>query len=562
MLKRYIPAAQWLPAYPREALAGDLNAGITVGVMLIPQGLAYALIAGLPPIYGLYAALVPLMVYALLGTSGQLAVGPVAMVSLLVATGVGDLAPQGSDQYIQLAIMLAFMVGVIQFVLGLLRFGFITHFLSHPVLSGFTSAAALIIGLNQLKHLLGVGLPRSNNVFEILLEAVARLGEVHMATLILGLGGIVIILGSRRLSRRIPGGLIAVIVGTLAVIMLDLEPLGVAVVGSVPAGLPTPSVSFFSMRAVMDLLPIALAIALVGYMESIAVAKSLASKHRTTIQPSQELNALGLANLIGAFFHAFPTTGGFSRTAVNDQAGATTPLASLVSAGIVGLTLLFLTPLFSMLPNALLASIVMVAVVGLMDIGEMRFLWRSNRSDLGLLLVTFGATLGLGIELGILVGVATSMLIFVYQASQPHMARLGQMPGQENYRNVERYPDVIRHPGIAVFRIDASLFFGNVESIRDGVDQLLAEEDVQVLILDLYPVNRVDSTAAHAFQDLVRRLEEQGVTLLLSGVKGPVRDAFARSGITERVGQDAFFMRIHEAVLDAQRRVGTYLPKQ
>lgn len=560
MLKRFIPALEWGTHYPRSLLSGDLNAGVTVGVMLIPQGLAYALIAGLPPIYGLYAALIPIFVYAFFGTSGSLAVGPVAMVSLLVATGVSELAPQGTEAYITLAILLAFMVGVIQLSLGLLRFGFITNFLSHPVLSGFTSAAALIIGLNQLKNLTGIPIPRSNSVFEILGAAAAGLGQAHLPTLAMGIGGVILIVVLRRVSKRLPGGLLAVVIGTALTIMLGLDGSGVAIVGDVPAGLPVPRVDFLQWSAVSDLLPIALAISLVGYMESIAVAKSFAAKHRDTIEPSQELTALGLANIAGSFFLSYPTTGGFSRTAVNDQAGARTPLASIISAAIVGLTLLFLTPLFTYLPKALLASIVMVAVFGLLDIKEIRFLWKSDRTDLFLLLVTFGATLLLGIEQGILIGVAVSMLSFVYQASRPHMARLGRMPGSEAYRNVERYPDVEKEDGVAIFRIDASLFFGNVEHIKDGLADLLTDEpDTRILILDLYPVNRVDSSAIHALKDIIQRLSDRGVTLLFSGVKGPVRDAFERSGLTEMVGEDVFFMRIHDACHDAQRRMNTYL---
>ena len=560
MLKRFIPALEWGSNYSRSLLSGDINAGVTVGVMLIPQGLAYALIAGLPPIYGLYAALIPILVYAIFGTSGSLAVGPVAMVSLLVATGVSELAPQGTEAYITMAILLAFMVGVIQLSLGLLRFGFITNFLSHPVLSGFTSAAALIIGLNQLKNLTGIPIPRSNSVFEILGTAATGIGQAHLPTLAMGVGGVLLIVVLRRFYRRLPGGLLAVVIGTVLTIMLGLDGAGVAIVGDVPAGLPVPRVDFLQWSAAADLLPIALAISLVGYMESIAVAKSFAAKHRDTIDPSQELTALGLANIAGSFFLSYPTTGGFSRTAVNDQAGSRTPLASIISAAIVGLTLLFLTPLFTYLPKALLASIVMVAVFGLLDIKEMRYLWRSNKTDLALLLVTFGATLFLGIEQGILIGVAVSMVSFVYQASRPHMARLGRMPGSEVYRNIERYPDVETEKGVAIFRIDASLFFGNVEHIKDGIANLLADEpDTRILILDLYPVNRVDSSATHAMKDIIQRLSDQGVTLLFSGVKGPVRDAFARSGLTDAVGEDAFFMRIHDACHDAQRRMNTYL---
>ena len=560
MLKTLIPASAWLRSYPKTFLSGDLNAGFTVGVMLIPQGLAYALIAGLPPIYGLYAALLPLFVYAFFGTSGQLAVGPVAMVSLLVATGVGDLATSGSDEYIQLALLLAFMVGVIQLVLGLLRFGFITNFLSHPVLSGFTSAAALIIGLNQLKHLIGVPIPRSNSVLEILSFAVQNLSQVHVITLAIGGGGSLLILGVKRFAPRLPGGLLAVVLATLAVAFGNLDSLGVAIVGSVPAGLPAVSASFLNWDSMSALLPIALAISLVGYMESIAVAKSFASKNRTSVDPSQELVALGLANVAGSFMQSYPTTGGFSRSAVNDQAGAKTPLASMISASVVGLTLLFFTPLFTFLPKALLASIVMVAVAGLIDIQEVRYLWKANRTDFSLLLLTFAATLAFGIEEGILIGVVVSILAFVHQASRPHMAQLGRVEGTDVYRNLERYPDAEITNGVAVFRIDASLFFGNVEVMKEGLQTLLNKRtDLQVLVLDLYPVNRIDSTALHALSDLHRLLADREMGLLFSGVKGPVRDAMRKSGLVDTMGEESLFPRIQNAVDKASSLVNPYL---
>ncbi|MDA0873901.1 MAG: solute carrier family 26 protein, partial [Bacteroidetes bacterium] len=560
MLSRYIPALSWARNYNRSHLPGDLNAGITVGVLLIPQGLAYALIAGMPPIYGLYAAIVPLLIYALLGTSGQLAVGPVAMMSLLVATGVSEHAASGSPEYITLALLLAFMVGVIQLVLGLLRFGFITNFLSHPVLSGFTSAAALIIALSQIKNLTGIPIPRSSSVLDTLVMTATRAGDIHLLTLGMGLGGVALILILRRFSRRLPGGLLVIVLGTLLTLFLGLDASGLPIVGTVPAGLLVPRVDFLQWSAVSDLLPIALAIALVGYMESIAVAKSFAAKHGERIDPSQELTALGMANVVGSFFLSYPAAGGFGRTAVNAQAGARTPLASMISAVIVSLTLLFLTSLFTFLPNALLAAIILVAVAGLIDLKEVRFLWGANRTDLALLVSTFSATLFLGIEEGILIGVALSMLSFVYQASRPHMARLGRVPGEESYRNVERFPEVERTEGIAIFRIDASLFFGNVEHIKDGLSELLSQEpDTRFLILDLYPVNRVDSTAIHALADIHERLRARNVTLLLSGVKGPVRDAFARSGLAEQFGGDAAFLRIHDACQEAKRRLNAYL---
>ncbi|MCB0678848.1 MAG: sodium-independent anion transporter, partial [Saprospiraceae bacterium] len=316
-LKSYFPAFDWITNYRRDDLKGDLSAGLTVGVMLIPQGMAYAMIAGLPPIYGLYASTLPLIVYALLGTSRQLAVGPVAMVSLLTAAGVGALAEGGTEAYLQMAILLALLVGGIQFLLGVFRLGFLVNFLSHPVISGFTSAAALIIGLSQLKHLLGIPLGRSHHIHEILIEAGQRIGELHWPTFLIGLGGIGLILLVKKVSRAIPGPLLAVVFGILAVWLFGLSGEGVKIVGTVPQGLPSFELPAFSWGTTGALMPIALTIALVSFMESIAVAKAIQAKHKNyKVIPNQELIALGLANVGGSFFQAYPTTGGFSRTAV------------------------------------------------------------------------------------------------------------------------------------------------------------------------------------------------------------------------------------------------------
>jgi SulP family sulfate permease len=380
-IKNFIPILDWLPNYKPKWLQGDMSAGLTVGVMLIPQGMAYAMIAGLPPIYGLYASTVPLLIYAIFGTSRQLAVGPVAMVSLLTAAGVGAMAEGGSETYIALAIALALFVGLIQFLLGAFRLGFLVNFLSHPVISGFTSAAALIIGLSQLKHLLGVNLPGSHHVHEIIISAVEQFCSVNWYTFAIGATGIALIMLVKRYQPAIPGPLLAVVFGILAVWGLGLTEAGVKIVGEVPSGLPAFSVPQFGLETIQSLAPIALAIALVSFMESIAVAKAIQAKHRDyKVDANQELIGLGLANIGGAFFQSYTTTGGFSRTAVNDQAGAKTGLAAIISAVLIVLTLLFLTPLFYYLPNAILASVIMVAVFGLIDWKEAVHLWHSNRT--------------------------------------------------------------------------------------------------------------------------------------------------------------------------------------
>jgi len=389
-IKEYIPILSWLPGYGKQELKGDLAAGITVGVMLIPQGMAYAMLAGLPPIYGLYASILPLILYAILGTSRQLAVGPVAMVSLLIAAGVGSIVETGSEEYIQLAILLALMVGAIQLLMGIFRLGFLVNFLSHPVVSGFTSAAALIIGFSQLKHLLGIEIPRSNYIHEILQNAFINIEAINLYALGIGLTAIVIILLIKRLKIRIPGPLVAVVFGILSVWFFGLQNEGVKIVADVPSGLPSFSFPVFNWSQVQALLPIALAISFISFMESIAVAKAIQSKHKNyDIVPNQELIALGIANIGASFLQAFPTTGGFSRTAVNDQTGAKTGMASIISAGLIILTLLFLTSLFYFLPKAILASVIMVAVFGLIDYKEAIHLWKYYRPDFWMLAATF-----------------------------------------------------------------------------------------------------------------------------------------------------------------------------
>ncbi len=352
----------WIKGYQKGDLSGDLSAGVTVGIMLIPQGMAYAMIAGVPPIYGLYASAIPLLVYAIMGTSRQLSVGPAAMISLLIASGVGQLASFGSEEYIAFTLLLALMVGIFQLLLGAFRLGFLVNFLSHPVVSGFTSGAAIIISLNQVKHIFGVDVDRSNYIHELIPAIVGKLGEIHVVTIIIGLFGILIILVSRKLSRKIPGSLIAVIFGIVFTVVFDLEAKGVRIIGEVPGGLPGFSVPAISWEAIKILTPSTLTIALIGFMESFAVARALQMRHKNySIDANKELVALGLSNLVGSFFKAFPTTGGFGRSAVNDQAGAKTGLASIVSAVVIIFTLLFFTELFYNLPQAILGAVILVA---------------------------------------------------------------------------------------------------------------------------------------------------------------------------------------------------------
>lgn len=549
--QRFLPFLAWLPNYPKPYLRGDLTAGLTVGVMLVPQGMAYAMLAGMPPIYGLYAATMPLILYALLGTSRQLAVGPVAMVSLLTATGVSAMAEVGSPEYIGLVLALAFLVGALQLALGVFRLGFMVNFLSHPVISGFTSAAAIVIALSQLKHLLGIPMPRSEHVHEILVAAAQNMGKTHGLTLAIGLGAIALIQLFKKWKPAFPGALMVVVLSILAVWALGLAEHGVKIVGEVPSGLPALTMPLMNWPSMQKLLPMAMAIGLVGFMESIAVAKAMQARHRDyALDANQELIALGMANIGGSFFSSFPVTGGFSRTAVNDQAGARTGLASIVSATLIIVTLLFLTPLFYYLPNAVLAAVIIVAVYGLIDHKEARHLWHSNRGDFVLWAVTFAATLFVGIEQGIALGVILSLALVIYRTTKPHIAVLGRVPGTFFYRNVERFNNLEQRPDVLIVRFDADLYFANVNYFLDTINALAAQKGdaLRVLVINAESINNLDSSGVHALEELLRQFRQRGISVFFVSVKGPVRDAMARAGLIEKIGPKNFFLSNQQAV--------------
>jgi SulP family sulfate permease len=564
-LNYYLPCLKWLTHYRREDLVGDLMAGLIVTIMLVPQSMAYALLAGLPPEVGLYASIVPLIIYGLFGTSRTLAVGPVAIVSLLVASGISGLAEPGSPPYLYLALTLALLVGLIQFGMGLVRLGFLVNFLSHPVLAGFTSAAAIVIGFSQLKHLLGISMPRSEAFFELVVYAATHLTETHLITLAIGLFSVAILfyfkqsLGHQlhRMGIReaivIPmakaGPLVVVVIGTLVVWIFGLNhEAGVKIVGDVPAGLPPISLPGFDLSIWQALLPTALVISFVGYMESISVAKSLASKRRQKVEANQELVALGLANLGAAFTGGYPVTGGFSRSVVNFAAGANTGLASIVTAILIGLTVIFLTPLFYFLPQAVLAAIIMVAVVGLIDLATFKHVWHYNKADAISMLVTFTAVLLVGIETGILVGVASTVLLYIWRTSRPHYAIVGRLGESETYRNILRH-NVKTCPHVVTIRVDESLYFANTKFLEDTVLQLVAERpEVKHLVLVGIAVNFIDASALETLEALIHELRDAGVEFHLADIKGPVMDRLKAVGFTDYVGADHIHLSTHEAM--------------
>jgi len=549
MLQKIIPALEWLRNYKREDLKGDLTAGLIVAIMLVPQGMAYAMLAGLPPVVGLYASTLPLIVYVLFGSSRQLAVGPVAMMSLLVFAGASPLAPPGSEKYVSLVLLLSLMVGVIQFCLGLFRAGFIVNFLSHAVISGFTSAAAILILLSQLHHLFGIPSSGGHSAMTVLKGVIQGMGGFHPATLGIGLASIVILVIFKRKRPNFPAPMVVVAAGTLVVYFFGLDQSGVKIVGHVPKGLPSFSASEWSLGSLEVLFPAALTILFIGFMESISIAGWVAAREKYKIDSNRELVGLGLANVTASFFSAYPVTGGFSRTAVNYQAGAKTGLASLITAAIILLTLLFFTSFFYHLPHAVLAAIVAVAVAGLIDVKGARHLLDLRKMDGWTTILTFVATLVLGSEKGIMAGVAFSLFVFIWRSSHPHTAELGYLEGEDVFRNVRRFPEAKLYPEALILRVDASLYFANMAFLEDFLRRRIVEKpDVKWILMELSGVNDIDAVAVDRMSDIMDNYREQGIQFVFAGMKGPVRDLVSKAGWREKYGKQCEYLSLQYAL--------------
>ena len=537
--KRYLPILQWLPGYGRGALGSDLLAAVIVTIMLIPQSLAYAMLAGLPPEVGLYASIAPLVVYAVFGTSRTLAVGPVAVVSLMTAAAVGQVAPQGSPEYLGAALVLALMSGLILTLMGIARLGFLANFLSHPVISGFITASGLIIAASQLRHVLGVE-AGGHNLLDLLLSLGASLGEVSLPTLLIGVGVLAFLYAARRwlkptllrlglparpadmLTKAAP--ILAVAVTTLAAWGLGLDERGVAVVGSVPAGLPPLTLPGFNSGLWSQLFVAALLISIVGFVESVSVGQTLAAKRRQRIDPDQELVGLGTSNIAASFTGGMPVTGGFSRSVVNFDAGAETPAAGAFTAVGIMVAALLLTPLIAYLPIATLAATIIVAVLSLVDLPAIRRTWDYSRSDFAAMIATIVVTLGHGVESGIMVGVGLSLALHLYRTSRPHSAVVGRVPGTEHFRNVQRHA-VETDERLAILRVDESLYFANARYLEDTVMELAARQpDLEHIVLACQAVNVIDASALESLEAINARLRDSGVCLHLAEVKGPVMD--------------------------------------
>lgn len=564
VINEYIPITDWLADYNLNLFKKDFRAGLTVGVLLIPQSMAYALLAGMPPIYGLYASMIPLLIYALLGTSRQLAVGPVAKVSILVITGVGALAEPGSSHFLQLVLVTCFMVGAIQFLMGALHLGFLMNFISSTVLGGFTSAAALIIGFSQLGNLLGLQLSHSNTVYPVIADLASKFGQIEPITVIMGISTILFLVILKKYKSHWPAELFVTILGIGLVWAFRLDQSGIAVVGSIARGIPAPTIPNFSAISLWDVIPTALAIALLSFTQSIAIAKKMVNRNNDhKLDANQELFSMGIANILGSLFHSFPVAGSFSRTAVNDESGAQTGISQIISAAMVLGTLLFLTPLFYYLPLCVLAAIIMTAIPRFIEVGEAKFLWRVRKREFALMLITFVSTLTLGLLSGIGIGVLISLGIVIYRSSYPNIVMVGRLPNTNHYRDLERHPEGRTQTNTLMVRVDSSLYFANIPYLRERLVELQKESDKNPdrIVIDAVGINQVDITALHALKQLVDEYHEKDIKILFTGLKGPVRDMFKRSGLEQAVGSDKFYLNINQAVenLDDEEEESSHL---
>ena len=568
VLNKAFPFLVWLPQLKNpDILRADFMAGLTVALVLIPQSMAYAQLAGLPAIFGLYIAFLPVMVAALWGSSKQLATGPVAVVSLMTATALAPLVggtanshPELAATYIALAMFLSFLVGAFQLSLGMFRLGVVVNFLSHPVIVGFTNAAAVVIALSQLSKIFGVKMPGSSgdHFLHRIWGVFQQLGSTHIPTLIMGVTALAAMWLLRKYARKLPGVLLVVVVAILVSWAIDFEAVYHGeVVGKVPEGLPDLSMPGFSVEKAMMLLPSAIVIALVGFMEAISIAKSMAAKSKDRIDPNQELIGQGLANIVGSFTQSYPASGSFSRSAVNFDAGARTGFSSVVTALLVVVTLLFLTPLLHHLPQAVLAAIIMMAVINLVNIEAIKHAWQAHKHDGIAAVVTFFCTLGFAphLDKGIMFGAGLALGLYLYRTMKPRVALLGRY-ADGTLRDLSVHPDLPTDENIIVLRFDGSLYFANISYFEDTIlEAVSSHKNAQYILVVGDGINQLDASGEEVLHLLIEHLQGNGITLVFSGLKKQILDVMRNTHLLEKLGQENSFATERMALKDIYRRM-------
>jgi SulP family sulfate permease len=554
MLYKLLPGLLWLQGYTAQTLKQDVIAGLVIGVMLIPQSMGYAVLAGLPPEFGLYASIFPPLLYALLGTSNKISIGPVALDAILILSGLSVLAEPGSDQYLQLAVELTLLVGLIQFLFGVLRFGFIVNFLSYPVVIGYTSAAALIIIGSQLQSLTGMHVA-SANVVDLVYQLAIHVGDWHGITVAISVACLMFIFACKHWAPKLPNALI-LLVGTMLLSgLFHAGQAGVDVISSVPQGFPSLQLPHIDIDKLKDLLPVAFTVALMGFVGAISICKSQESpRDKRSVQPNQELIGLGVANAVGSLFRSFPVSASFSRSAAFREAGGLTQISAIVSSALIAITVLFLTPLFAdyPLPKAVLASIIVMSVLSLFKHREMKTLFRQDKKEFLILLVTFVVTLMLGVQQGLLVGVVVSLVLVIYNSATPHMTELGKIDGEDLYRNINRFERVSVRKDLLIFRFDAPLYFANKDYFTSQLYSLIKrrpEGALKAVILDAQAISSIDSTSLRMLDSVIENLREQNIQFYMVSLIGPVRDTLTHSGLGKHALQGHMLPQVTDAVL-------------
>ncbi|WP_026702783.1 SulP family inorganic anion transporter [Salibacterium aidingense] len=543
--------------YNHHLLKLDIAAGLTVFIMLVPQGMAYALLAGLPPVMGLYTATIPLIIYALFGSSRQLAVGPVAMSSILIFSGVSLYAEPESSEYITLVLLLTLMVGVMQFLLGAVNAGALIKFISQNVISGFTSAVAITIGLSQLGNFFGIDMANQNRLVPLVVSLFRNIADIHIPTTVIGAVSLLLLMGLRK-RTKLPLPLLVVVLSIMTVYFFHLDRAGIKIVGEVPQGFPGITVPSLDVSAMQVLLPTALTIALIAMMESLSITKTLAGKDSPPLNVNKELRALGLANMMGSFFSAYVAAGSFSRSAVNHRSGAVSQVSMIITAIGVVLTLFFLTPLFYYLPQTVLAAIILSAVVGLINIPSLRYAFQIKPVDGWVWIITFAATLLIGIQWGLLIGVGVSLCILIHRISHPHIVEIGWDEKSKSYRDVERFSNAQHVPGKVLLRIDARIHFSNVSYLEKVVETAImeAEKNMDTLhdvVIDMGGVNDIDTAGIEALERLIRKYKSrENINVWFVQLKGPVRDLLLRAGWKERFPDVMSYLPMDEFLKEKQ----------
>lgn len=544
-----MPFIEQVVNYKKQYVFNDLIGGLTVGVMLIPQGMAYAFLAGVPAIYGLYASIVPLLLYMLFGTSRFVTIGPAALISLLILTGLDQLGIKDPAEYLNAVFLIALIAGVIQLLMGVLRLGYIINFISQPVLKGFILGAAFTIMLSQVKHIMGID-AESGGTIKTITALFKNFSSSNFFTMWIGFGAIAFLLLMKRLDKRIPSQLIVVGLGMFVVGYFQLNTNQVDILGVVPKGMPGFSIPEFDWSLIQSLLPVGATIALISFIEVYAIGVSLEEKDKAkNIIPDRELIALGLSKFIGGFFQAFPTSGSFSRSAVNKEAGSKTILAGFYTIILIVLTLLFLTPYFYYLPKAVLGAIIIVAILGLIQPSYIRRLWMTDKRDLLMFSATAIATFFIGVQEGIITGVVLSIFLLAYNVSYPHIAETSLVKGTKSFRNVDRFKDTDVNENALIVRVDAPLTFSNIPHFLKKLKKFEEKKkDLQFVILNASAINNIDSTATEALKEIVKDYNSRDIRFVITNLRGPVRDKFKQSGVFESVGYGNFFSDDYEAL--------------